>query len=245
MAETANHDERAGDMVLIGGLWLDPSAWDDVVPHLRALGVRPTVVALPGQGDGNRSADLADQIEAVLAAVDAAPTPPVVVGHSAAASLAWIAADRRPDTVAGVVLVGGFPNADGEAYADFFEPTDGVMPFPGWEPFAGPDSDDLDEATRTAIADAAVPVPVGVSRGVVRLSDPRRYEVPVALVCPEFSPEEAREWIAGGDLPELAAARRVSLVNLDSGHWPMFSRPEPFARALADIARGGLGGPPA
>jgi hypothetical protein len=50
--------------------------------------------------------------------------------------------------VAKVVLIGGFPSAHGERYADFFEPTDGMVPFPGWEHFEGPDSADLDEAAR-------------------------------------------------------------------------------------------------
>ena len=34
---------------------------------------------------------------------DAAPDGAVVVGHSAAGSLAWMAADRRPDAVRAVV----------------------------------------------------------------------------------------------------------------------------------------------
>src|SRR5918997_5812809 len=123
------------DIVLIAGLWLDGSAWDDVEPALTELGHRPVPVPLPGQGDGSASATLDDQVAAVLAAVDAAAGEPVVVGHSAACTLAWLAADARPDRVSTVVLVGGFPATDGTAYADLFDLRDGVMPFPGWAPF--------------------------------------------------------------------------------------------------------------
>jgi pimeloyl-ACP methyl ester carboxylesterase len=224
------------DILLIGGLWLDGSAWDDVVPELESLGHRPVPITLPGQGDGSTSATLDDQVAAVLAAVDAASGRPLVVGHSAACTLAWLAADARPERVAGVVLVGGFTWDDGKLYADLFEITDGVMPFPGWGPFEGPDSADLSEAARNAMASAAVPVPEGVARGVVRLADERRFDVPVTVVCPEFTPAQAQEWIDAGDVPELARAKHVDLVDLDSGHWPMFTRPAELARLLADAA---------
>jgi pimeloyl-ACP methyl ester carboxylesterase len=160
----------------------------------------------------------------------------MVVGHSAAATLAWLAADARPERVAKVALIGGFPSADGQPYADFFELRDGVMPFPGWGPFEGPDSADLDEETRRGIAAAAIPVPEGVARGVVRLVDERRFDVPVVLVCPEFTPAQAREWIAAGDVPELARAKHIDFVDIDSGHWPMVSRPIELARLLAAAA---------
>lgn len=221
------------DILLIAGLWLDGSVWDDVVPVIEALGHRAVPLTLPGQGDGSASATLDDQVAAVLAAVDAASGKPVVVGHSAACTLAWLAADARPDRIAKLVLIGGFPSADGELYADFFGLEDGVMPFPGWGPFEGPDSADLDEEARRAIASAAIPVPGGVARGVVRLEDERRFDVPVVLVCPEFTPAQAREWIDAGDVPELAKAKHLELVDLDSGHWPMVSRPAELARLLA------------
>ena len=103
------------DILLIAGLWLDGSAWDDVVPALEALGHRPVPLTLPGQGDGSASATLDDQVAAVLAAVDSASGKPMVVGHSAACTLAWLAADARPEKVAKVALIGGFPSADGDA----------------------------------------------------------------------------------------------------------------------------------
>jgi pimeloyl-ACP methyl ester carboxylesterase len=224
------------DIVLIAGLWLDGSAWDDVVPALRELGHRPIPLTLPGQGDGRDDATLDDQVAAVLAAVDSAEGRPLVVGHSAASTLSWLAADARPEKVSGVVLIGGWPTADGELYADFFETVEGRMPFPGWGPFEGPDSADLDDHARQRFEASTVPVPEGVSKGVVRLTDDRRYGVPVVLVCPEFSPAQVKEWIAAGELAELARAEHLELVDIDSGHWPMLTRPVELARMLAAAA---------
>ncbi|MDP9847689.1 alpha/beta fold hydrolase [Streptosporangium lutulentum] len=224
------------DILLIAGLWLDGSAWNEVVPTLEALGHRPVPLTLPGQGDGSTSATLDDQVAAVLAAVDSASGKTMVVGHSAACTLAWLAADARPEKVAKVALIGGFPSADGDSYADFFELKDGVMPFPGWGPFEGPDSADLDEETRRTIASAAISVPGGVAKGVVRLTDERRFEVPVVLVCPEFTPAQAQEWIGAGDVPELAKAKHIDVVDIDSGHWPMVTKPIELARILAASA---------
>jgi pimeloyl-ACP methyl ester carboxylesterase len=224
------------DILLIAGLWLDGSAWSHVIGPLEARGHRPVPITLPGQGDGNTSATLADQVSAVLAAVDAAAGKAMVVGHSAAASLAWLAADARPDRVSKIALIGGFPSSDGQAYFDGFPTRDGAMPFPGWEPFYGPDCADLDDAARQAMASAAIPVPDGVTTGRVRLVNQRRYDVPVVLVCPEFSPAQAKEWIAADKVPELAKAKHLSFANIDSGHWPMMSAPTELARLLADAA---------
>jgi pimeloyl-ACP methyl ester carboxylesterase len=223
------------DIILISGLWLTRSVWDDVAAQLESMGHRPLPVALPGADDGSTSASLEDQVSAVIEAVDSAKSP-MVVGHSAACTLAWITADKRPDQVESVVLIGGFPGNDGTAYADFFATIDGMMPFPGWEPFAGPDSDDLDAATRETIASNAVSVPEGVSKGVISLSDERRFDVPVLLVCPEYSPDDARAWIEAGDVPELEAANHVEFVDIDSGHWPMFTRSSELARILHTFA---------
>ena len=217
--------------LLAAGLWMPPAVWDPVLPLLD--GAVP--VTLPGQGDGNTSATLEDQVAAVVAAVDAAPDRVVVVGHSAACSLAWLAADRRPGRVAKVVLIGGLLPDDGQKYADLFPISDGQMPFPGWEPFEGPDTDDLSPAQLSALAASAIPVPEGVARGIVRLNDERRFDVPVAAICPEFTPAQAREWIEAGDTPETARAKHLDLVDLDSGHWPMVTRPAELATMLAGM----------
>jgi pimeloyl-ACP methyl ester carboxylesterase len=226
------------DIVLIAGMWLDGSAWDAVVPELEGLGHRPIPLTLPGQGDENADATFEDQVAAVLAAVDAAGGPTLVVGHSAASALAWVAADARPEKVARVVLIGGMPSPDGETYFGFFEPVEGVVPFPGWEPFEGPDSDDMSPQQKASVAAGAIAVPAAVTHGVVHLTDERRYNVPVTLVCPEFTPAQAKEWVEGGEVPELAKASRLEYVDIDSGHWPMFTQPRELARVLADCVDG-------
>ena len=121
-------------IVLVGGLWLDASAWDGVVRRATRVGRRAVAVNLPGQGDGNTSATLDDQVAAVLAVVDAAPAGSVVVGHSASCALAWLIADARPSAVGRVVLIGGFPQADGDLYADFFPIETGRCPSPAGRP---------------------------------------------------------------------------------------------------------------
>ncbi|MDH3656279.1 MAG: alpha/beta hydrolase [Myxococcales bacterium] len=226
------------DIILIAGLWLPQSIWADVGIELEDLGHRALPVALPGVDDASTTATLADQVTATLAAVDAADRP-IVVGHSAACTLAWMIADQRPDAIDSVVLVGGFPSADSDTYADFFPTVDGVMAFPGWGPFEGADSADLGQAERDRMVSRAVAVPEGVSKGVVRLTDDRRFDVPVLLVCPEYSPDQAKAWIDSGDVPELSRATRIAFEDIDSGHWPMVSRPAELARILDAAAREG------
>ena len=41
---------------------------------------------------------------------------------------------------------------------------------------------------------------------------------------------------AVGEVPELAQASRLEYVDIDSGHWPMFTQPGELARILADCA---------
>ncbi len=224
------------DIILIAGLWLPRSIWDEVCGELERCGHHPIAVALPGVDDGLTTATLTDQITAVLEAVDAADRP-MVVGHSAACTLAWIVADRRPATIASVALIGGFPTSAGEAYADFFPTADGVMPFPGWDPFEGPDAADLDHAAREELESITVAVPEGVSKGVVTLTDERRFDVPLLLVCPEYNPDQARSWIDRGDVPELSRVTDMSYVDIDTGHWPMVTRPSELARIIDEAAR--------
>lgn len=227
------------DIILIPGLWLRGDSWSGVEVELARMGHRVHALTLPGQDDFRSDATLQDQLDLVVSAVDRADSPALVVGHSAASTLAWMAADTRPETVAGVVMVGGMTVGHGKPYANFFPVEEGQMSFPGWEAFRETDTADLGEHQRRRIETEATPVSEDVCLATAQLSDVRRFDVPVVVVCAGYSPAEVREWIDEGHVPELTAAKRVTLINIDAGHWPMLTQPGELATIIDGAARGG------
>jgi pimeloyl-ACP methyl ester carboxylesterase len=226
------------DIILVPGLWLDASSWHEVVSVLQA-GHRTHALTLPGMEskDTDRSEiTLRDHVDAVVEVIDSlGPAERVVlVGHSAGAAIAHAAVDARPDRVARVIYVGGFPTGDGDALADGYPAENGEVPLPDWSQFEEEELVDLDDEARAAFRERAIPSPEQVTRDPQQLSDERRYDVPVTVVATEFTSEMLREWIEQGLAPvrEFTRIRDVTYVDLPTGHWPQFTRPEELARAI-------------
>lgn len=220
------------DIILIPGLWLDGSSWQKVVPVLEQAGHRTHALTLPGMEskDADRSEiTLRDHVDAVVDAIDSCgPDGQVVlVGHSAGCGIAHAAVDARPDRVARVVYVGGFPTGDGDAVADGYPADNGEVPLPDWSAFEDADLADLDDKARAQFHERAIPSPEHVTRDPQQLSDERRYDVPVTVISTEFTSEMLRGWIAQGLAPvrEFTKIRDVEYVDLPTGHWPQFTRP--------------------
>ena len=230
------------NIVLVPGLWLDGASWAPVTAALEQAGHTVRALTLPGMEsrESDRSAiTLDDHVAAVVEAVDAADEAVLLVGHSAASALVFCAVDARPDKVARVVYIGGFPESDGGQFMSGMAADGDGVPFPGWAAFEGPDSADIGDTLKRDLAEQFIPTPVGVMTGTVRLTDERRYGVPATAVCPEYSADDLRAWIAAGDLPELAKTVDLDVVDIDSGHWPQFTQPEKLADLLlAEADRG-------
>jgi pimeloyl-ACP methyl ester carboxylesterase len=224
------------DIVLVPGMWLNGSTWDRVVPHLEAAGHRPHALTLPGkesQQADRKGIKLQDHVDAVVAIIDEAQGQVLLVGHSAGCGIAHLAVDARPEQVAHVVHVGGFPPSDGEQLLGGFDAVDGEVVMPDWAE-KGEDANLVgfsDEELAEFYA-AAIPEPQGVMEGVVRLTDERRLSVPVTMVCPEYTAEDLRSWVAEGHVPELAAITQVAYVDVSTGHWPQLTRPDDLASAI-------------
>jgi pimeloyl-ACP methyl ester carboxylesterase len=231
-------------IVLVPGLWLDGSSWEQVAAALGRRGHRPHAVTLPAaQPDDGPTLD--DLTAAVVEQVDRLdPVRPVVlVGHSAAGALVHAAVDARPQRVAAAVYVGGWPTPDGQTVADFFEPQGAQVPLPDWSAFDAADLEGLDDAMRDEMRRRAVPAPIGWTRGVQHLHDERRYDVPVTVVATEFRSADLQQWRADGMPPvqELGAIRDVTYVDLPTGHWPQLTRPDDLADVIAEaVGRVGL-----
>jgi len=232
---------------LIPGLWLDGATWDLVTPALEKAGHRTHPLTLPGleSKDADRSgitqADAINAVTATIDSVDPAEGQVVVVGHSMGAGIASIAVDARVDRVARAIYVGGFPAPDGSPLSTDFAGQNGEVPLPDLADFDDADLADLDEAALEAFRARAIPVPEKVLTDVVRMTDERRYAVPVTAICPEFSGATLRGWIDAGMGPvqEFTKLSDVTYIDVPTGHWPQFTRPEELAKAIITSIEGG------
>ncbi|MDO8145171.1 alpha/beta fold hydrolase [Isoptericola sp. 178] len=233
------------DIILVPGFWLNASAWDAVTPTLVAAGHTVHPLTLPGMDsvDTDRTGiTLADHVDAVVAAIDALPADAgvVLVGHSAGGPLVYAASDARPGRVRHVVYVDSGPLASGQAL-DADLPADVVdHHLPAWEDMDGASLTGLTDELRAAFRERAVPQPGGTVREPHRLSDDEsRLDVPTTVIASEMPAGMLRELMEQGHpyVAELARHRNDEIVDLPTGHWPMFTRPvelgETIAAALA------------
>jgi pimeloyl-ACP methyl ester carboxylesterase len=227
-------------IILIPGFWLDGSSWDDVVPALEQAGHRTHALTLPGMQsrDADRSEiTLRDHVDAVVGVIDSldpAEGKVVLVGHSGGGAIAHAAADARPDRVVRVVYVDSMPNGEGGLINDELPAENGEIPLPDWSLFEDEDLVDLDDDLRAAFRKRAIPEPVHVAQDKQHLSDERRYDVPVTIIACEFPSEMLRNWIEQGHpfVRELATIRDVEYIDLPTGHWPQFTRPDELGQAI-------------
>lgn len=230
----------AMDIILIPGLWLNASSWSEVVPHLEAAGHRARALTLPGmesQAADRAGITVEDHIATIVDALEDADGPVLLVGHSAGSGLAWAAVDARPDGVARIVYIGGFPGSDGDPLLTGLPAENGEVAMPDWKEI-GEEANVADfDATRLEwLYASAIPVPENVLTTPITLTDDRRYAVPATAICPEYTSADLREWMADGELPELARTADLDLVDLTGGHWPQLTQPESLAAALVEAA---------
>lgn len=228
------------DIILIPGLWLDGSSWDEVAEVLTEAGHRVHALTLPGMHskDADRSGiTLRDHVDAVVAVIDSldpAGGKVVLAGHSGGGLIAHAVADARPDRVARVVYVDSVPVGDGGCINDELPAENGEVPLPDWPLFDDEDLVDLDDELRAAFRERAIPSPVHVTSDPQRLSDERRYDIPVTVIACEFPSAMIRGWVAEGHpyVQELAKIRDVGYADLPTGHWPQFTKPRELGQAI-------------
>jgi pimeloyl-ACP methyl ester carboxylesterase len=218
------------DIVLIPGLWLDASSWDEVIPSLQRAGHRTHPLTLPGMEskDADRSKiTLRDHVDAVVEVIDSLGPPDgevALVGHSGGGAIAHAAVDARPDRVTRVVYVDSVPLGEGGMINDEFPTENGEMPLPDWSRFEEQDLTDFDDELLTRFRERAIPSPAHVATDPQQLFDERRYGVPITVISCEFPSSEIQELLEQKHayVRELAKVRDVEYVDLRTGHWPQF-----------------------
>ena len=227
-------------IVLVPGFWLGAWAWDEVADALRADGHDVTAITLPGleSADADRSSiTLSDHVDAIVDAVQAHDGPVVLVVHSASGFPGYAASDRVPDRIAAMVYVDTAPGK-GAIDPEF----DAVEKPLNWEEVSAEENlDGISEAQLETFRQRAVPVPGGVLREPVELTNDARRDIPSTLICTSYTAEQyetyARdhpEWAFLAGVPEL---RNATWIDLATSHWPMWSRPRELAQIIGDVAK--------
>ncbi|TFD48928.1 alpha/beta hydrolase [Cryobacterium frigoriphilum] len=225
------------NIILVPGFWLDGSSWSRVAPALTAAGHLVHSLTLPGLHsiDASRAGiGLRDHIDAVIAVIDAIDEPVVLVGHSGGGAIIHGAIDARPLRVVRAVYVDSGPLGEGGVINDALQAHGDEIPLPDWHDFDDEDLVDLSDELRAEFRARAIPQPRGVACDAQHLTDERRFDVPVTVIACEFSSALLVDWIAAGHpfVAELARMKQMELVDLPTGHWPQFTRPDDLAAAI-------------
>jgi pimeloyl-ACP methyl ester carboxylesterase len=226
-------------IILVPGFWLGAWAWDEVADELRKNGHDVTALTLPGleSADADRSGiTFEDHVDAIVDAIEAADAPVVLAVHSATGFSGYAASDRVPERIAAMVYVDTAPGVGplDPAFADVDKPL-------VWADIEAEENlDGLSEEQKETFRRRGVPVPGGVLRGSVELTNDARRDIPSTLIATGFSSADYKkyaaehpEWTFLAGIPEL---RNATWIDLPTSHWPMWSKPADIARIIGDVA---------
>ena len=229
-------------IILIAGHWLGAWAWDGVLEHLTTDHSRATAMTLPGlDGDDPERAakTLDDQAAAVLDAITqlgvSEDQPVILVAHSGANAPVSLVLDRHPELVHRVVWVDSGPVATGSIFAPDLPEGLAELPLPSFDVLAQQASlEGLSAEVLQRFRTRAVPEPGLVLRQPVELTNDARRRVRTTLVCCSIPSAQVLELARAGHamFAEVANIEHLDVIDLPTGHWPMWSRPRDLAQAI-------------
>ncbi len=231
------------NFVLVPGAWLGAWAWRDVTTRLERSGHAAYPVTLTGMGDRvhllTKDVGMETAIQDVLAVIRFNElTEFVLVGHSFAGKVAAAVADRAHRRVRRVIYLDAFrpervrePQAGFDATREFGPAPPGGLGIPLTEEIIGRIGSDVKGDHLTRMQALATPWPLKLAADPITLS--ANYDaVEEAYVFCSLSGDPVDEIVAG-KWGELHGPHKV----LDTGHWPMITKPEELTADLLALAR--------
>lgn len=233
-------------ILFIAGHWLGAWAWDEVLEHLNAEGPRAVAMTLPGldANDPERATKtLDDQAAGILGELArlgvSEQHPAIIVAHSGANAPVSLVLDRHPELFGRVVWVDSGPVATGSVFAPDLPEQVEELPLPPFEVLGQQASlEGLSTEVLERFRERAVPQPGPALRQPVELVDDARRRIPTTLVCCSISGTQVRELAQAGHpmFAEVAELDHLDVVDLPTGHWPMWSRPGDLAELIRAVA---------
>lgn len=230
------------DFVLVAGAWLGAWAWEETAGELRAAGHGAYPVTLSGLAEkrgtpaGQRThvADVVEEVDRLgLREV-------VLVGHSYSGIPVGQAAERIGERLARVVFVDASVPADGASFLSSWEAGRPVVEASVaetggfWAPLTAADcaGQGLTDEQIARMVAGATPHPGATLMEPAVLARPLAGLPATYVKCLLDGPEPA------DDVAGLLKSEHWELVEMDTGHWPMFSAPRELARVLIRAAAG-------
>ncbi|TKV28532.1 alpha/beta fold hydrolase [Arthrobacter sp. NamB2] len=233
-------------ILLIAGHWLGAWAWDEVLEHLTAGRFRAVAMTLPGldPNDPERATktldDQAAAIQDVLSREGVTrEQPAILVAHSGANAPVSLVLDRHPELVHRVVWVDSGPMAPGSVFAPDLPVEVKELPLPSFDVLAQQASlEGLTAEVLERFQARAVPEPGPVLRQPVELTNDARRAVRTTLVCCSIPSAQVLELTRAGHpmFAEVAHLEHLDVIDLPTGHWPMWSRPRDLAEVIQSAA---------
>lgn len=228
------------NFVLVAGTWLGAWAWDEVVPELRAAGHTDHPLTLSGLADKQGApAGQQTHVQDIVDEVERRDLRDVVlVGHSYAGIPVGQAAERIGERLARVVFVDSIVPADGEsfvsAWPDGRAMVEASIDKNGgfWAPLAAAEFEGqgLTDEQIARIVGGSTPHPGATLTEPAVLARPLG-DLPATYIKCLLDGDEPSP-----DVAALLRGERWRLVEMDTGHWPMFSQPRRLAQILLDAA---------
>lgn len=230
-------------IILIAGHWLGAWAWDEVLEHLKTDHPRAIAMTLPGLDahDPERATKTLDaQAEAILGVITQhGNQPAILVAHSGANAPVSLVMDRCPELVHRVVWVDSGPVATGSVFAPDLPEELEELPLPPFDVLAQQASlEGLSAEVLEQFRARAVPEPGPVLRQPIELTNDARRKVRTTLVCCSIPSAQVLELAQTGHpmFTEVANLEHLDVIDLPTGHWPMWSSPRDLAKAIQSEA---------
>jgi len=219
-------------IVLVHGAFADSSSWDKVAPILEAKGYRLIAVNLPLDS-------FANDVAATKRALEVAPGPVLLVGHSYGGFVITEAGTN--EKVKGLVYVAAFAPDNGESVNDIYK----GRPQPEWikgaifdttgfawlkrETVATTFAQDLSQTEITNLTRKQGPTALALFEG--RITNAAWHTKPAWFVRPEND-----RMVAPDIQADLAKRAGMKVTNIKSSHVVMLSHPNEVATVILAAA---------
>ncbi len=230
------------DFVLIPGAWLGAWAWKRVASSLEEGGHGAYPVTLTGMGErvhlATKDVGMETAIQDVLNVIRYNELNDIVlVGHSFAGKVAAAVADRAHTKVRRVIYLDSFrpervrtPQGNFDPEVEFGPPPKGGFAITLTQEAVDRIGKDVKGKERAWFMSMVTPWPIKLAKDPITLT--KDYDgVSEAYVFCTLSGDPVDEIIAG-KWGKLLGPHKV----METGHWPMITKPEELAEDLASLA---------